>query len=264
MTQLNNNIWVDTHCHLNLDAFDPDRGAVFAAARGANVGRILIPGIDWISSIQAKDISEQQDGVFFACGVHPNTHIEVDADLIAEFETLARHERCAAIGEIGLDYYWDDSPRELQLANLRAQLDLAEALDKPVILHCRDAFDELYPIAANWSARNPKNRGVFHAFDGDAAQAALVTQANFYIGLGGAITFKNKPVRREMAQAVPLKKIVLETDAPYLTPTPYRGKRNLPSFIPLIGEFLAELRAESVDTIRAATTANAFELFGLG
>ncbi len=261
MTQLDN-IWVDTHCHLNLDAFDADCAAVIAAARDANVGRIVIPGIDLMSSIRAKDISEHQDGVFFACGVHPNINIDVDETLIAELERLAHHGRCAAIGEIGLDTYWDDCPIERQRANLRAQLDLAESLDKPVILHCREAFDELYPIAAEWSARNPKNRGVFHAFDGSAEQAALVTQANFYIGLGGAITFKNKPVRREMAQSVPLEKIVLETDAPYLTPTPYRGKRNLPSYIPLIGKFLAELRGESVETVLKTTTANARELFG--
>lgn len=263
MTQSDFKIWVDTHCHLNLDAFDADRSAVIHAAREADVGRILIPGIDLATSIQARNIAEQHDGAFFACGVHPNTNTAVDDALLAELKILARHERCAAIGEIGLDYYWDDSPRELQLANLRAQLDLAEALDKPVILHCRDAFDELYPIAANWSARNPKNRGVFHAFDGSPAEAALVTRANFFVGLGGAVTFKNKPVRREMARLVPLEKVILETDAPYLTPTPHRGKRNLPSYIPLIGAFLAELRDVSIETIRAVTTANAFELFHL-
>ena len=211
----------------------------------------------------AKEMAAQRAVISFAAGIHPNTNLAMDDALLIELERLARDENCVAIGEIGLDHYWDDCPRDRQIENLRLQLDLAERLELPVILHCRDAFETLFPIMRDWAGRNEWNRGVFHAFDGDADQARLVVEAGFYIGIGGGITFKNKPVRQEMAKSVPLERVLLETDAPYLTPVPYRGKRNEPAYIAPIGAFLADLRGVPVETIQRQTTVNVNELFAI-
>ena len=147
--------------------------------------------------------------------------------------------------------------------NFIAEADAGKGLRFPIILHCRDAFADLFPIVQQWIWRAPGNCGVFHAFDGSAEEARRITDAGFFVGLGGAITFKNKPLRREMARTVPLEKIVLETDAPYLTFVPYRGKRNQPAYVPLVGAFLAELRGLPVEDVMTRTSANAFELFRL-
>ena len=255
--------WVDTHCHLNLDAFEEDLDQVLFNARQAGVERVLIPGIDLETSERAKALAAKETGLTFACGVHPNTDAVVDDETLRALEGLARDPRCAAVGEIGLDNYWNDCPPERQRENLLRQLDLAERLQLPIILHCRDAFADLFPIVQQWIRRAPGNRGVFHAFDGSAEEARRITDAGFFVGLGGAITFKNKPIRREMARTVPLEKVVLETDAPYLTPVPYRGKRNQPAHVPLVGAFLADLRGLSVEDVMTQTSANAFELFRL-
>ena len=205
--------WVDTHCHLNLDAFEEDLDQVLFNARQAGVERVLIPGIDLGTSERAKALAAKETGLTFACGVHPNTDAVVDDETLRALEGLARDPRCAAVGEIGLDNYWNDCPPERQRENLLRQLDLAERLQLPIILHCRDAFADLFPIVQQWIRRAPGNRGVFHAFDGSAEEARRITDAGFFVGLGGAITFKNKPLRREMARTVPLEKVVLETDA---------------------------------------------------
>lgn len=255
--------WIDTHCHLNLDAFDGDRDAVIERSLEARVRRILIPGIDLETTIEAKEMAAQRAVISFAAGIHPNTNLAIDASLLTDLERMARDENCAAIGEIGLDFYWDECPKDRQEENLRIQLDLAERSDLPVILHCRDAFETLFPIMREWAGRNGRNRGVFHAFDGNADQARLVVDAGFYVGIGGAVTFKNKNDRRDMAKYVPLERILLETDAPYLTPVPFRGKRNEPAHIARIGAFLAELRGVPVAEIQRQTTANANKLFSI-
>lgn len=255
--------WIDTHCHLNFDAFEADRETVFERAINANVRHIVIPATGLETAIEAKEMAAQCAAISFSVGVHPSTNVEVTPDLLAQFTALAAEPGCVAVGEIGLDYYWDYCPKERQRANLEAQLELAETLNLPVILHCRDAFDDLWPIVRAWGLRLPENRGVFHAFDGDSAQAAEITEAGFFVGIGGAITHKNKPIRRETARTISLDRIVLETDAPYLTPVPYRGERNEPGYIPLIAEFLAELRGIPVEDVHAAAYANSLDLFGL-
>lgn len=236
---------------------------MIAAALDAGVERILIPGIDLETTNEAREMAARSAAVSFAAGIHPNTNLAIDDRALCELESCARDPNCVAIGEIGLDFYWDDCPPERQLENLRVQLALAERLGLPVILHCREAFETLFPVMREWIDRGGRNRGVFHAFDGDAAQAKLVAEAGFYVGIGGAVTFKNKTARQEMARSVPLERIVLETDAPYLTPVPFRGKRNEPAHVPRIGAFLAALRGISLEELRNRTTANAIELFAI-
>ncbi len=258
---------IDSHCHLNFDSFDHDREAVIARAAAAGVTRMVNPGVDQESSRAAIDLAARYAGVYAAVGVHPNDTANFSDDDLTWIEALAHQPKVVAIGEIGLDYHWDDSPKAAQFRALEAQLSLAARLERPVIIHNRDASDDLIGILESWARDLPpalrERPGVLHSFSAPQAIADRALAAGFSLGFTGPITFKNADDLRRVAASVPLDRILVETDAPFLTPTPHRGKRNEPAYIPLMVERLASLRVISVEEMAAATVANTERLFGL-
>lgn len=258
---------IDTHCHLNFNRFDEDRDAVVERAAQSGVKRIIIPAIDIETMHQALQLSEQYAGVFTAVGIHPNDTANFDEAMLASVKNLADHPKVVAIGEIGLDYHWDDSPKEKQFEAFKAQLALAAELELPVIIHNREASDDVMEILENWAQNLPdkiKDRpGVLHSFSAPQEIANRALASGFYLGFTGPITFKKAEDLRQIAATVPNDRILVETDAPFLTPHPYRGKRNEPAYIPYMVEMLAEIKNISVDEMGAMTTANAERLFAL-
>jgi len=258
---------IDTHCHLDFDAFDDDRDAVVARAAAAGVTRIINPAVDLDACEAALRLSAEYEGVYAAIGIHPNSTAHFSPEHMAALEDFARRPKVVAIGEIGLDYHWDESPHETQQAAFEAQLALAARLGLPVIIHNREASEDVMATLERWAAQLPENLrdrpGVLHSFSGDMAIAERALAAGFYLGFTGPITFKNAEETRRIAAAVPLDRLLVETDAPYLTPVPYRGKRNEPAYIPYMVERLAALKLITPEEMATATTQNAEKLFHL-
>ncbi|HVN56480.1 MAG TPA: TatD family hydrolase [Anaerolineaceae bacterium] len=258
----------DTHCHLDFQAYDSDRDQVISRAWEKGVKWILNPGIDLQTSRDAIRLAEMFPGVYAAVGVHPNDGLSWDAGTLQELEKLAGHPRVLAIGEIGLDYYRDRTLPKVQMKIFRTQLELAARLHLPVIVHCRQAMEDLQKILKEWCftihsrvGEEKKPFGVLHSFDGDLDEARQAIEMSFLIGVGGPVTFQNARQKQELIKALPLENIVLETDAPFLTPHPYRGQRNEPGYIPLIAEAVATLQKRPFDTVARVTTQNAARLF---
>jgi TatD DNase family protein len=255
---------IDTHCHLDFAQFDPDRDAVVERAVAAGVAVLINPGADLESSRRAVALAARCDRVFAAVGVHPHAAATVDEAALVELRRLAAHPRVVAIGEIGLDYYRDLSPRSQQRAALMMQLDLAAELALPVIIHQRDAADDLLSILRHWyGLADAPPRGVFHAFSGDLAMAQEVTGLGFYIGIAGPVTFQNARRLPDIIPRVPPDCLVVETDAPYLTPHPHRGQRNEPAHLSLVAHRVAELLGQPPEEVERQLTANARRLFRL-
>jgi TatD DNase family protein len=259
---------VDTHVHLDFDAYDPDRDAVLQRAEAVGVTRLIIPGIDHATSQNAVRLSHAHAGrVYAAVGVHPNSTADFSEADLAWMRALAAERGVVSIGEIGLDYYWDRSPKAKQAEAFERQLALAAELGLPVILHNREASDDLIPIIERWAAglsgALAQRPGVLHSVSAPFALAMRAVEAGFYLGFTGPITYKNADETRRIAAAAPLERIVVETDGPYLTPTPHRGQRNEPAYIPLMVERLAALRGLTTEAMGEATTRNAERLFGL-
>jgi len=258
---------IDTHCHINFEAYDEDRPQVIERAALAGVTLIINPGVDVESSREGVALAAQYEGIYAAVGLHPNSTADWDESQLDIFAALAGESKVVAIGEIGLDYYWDKSPKEKQFAAFEAQLALASRLELPVIIHNREASEGVIAILEKWAADLPdslKNRpGVLHSFSAPAAIAQRALDAGFYLGFTGPITYKNADDLRRIATNVPLDRIVVETDGPFLTPMPYRGKRNEPAYIPYMVERLAALKQISDEEMARATTENAERLFKL-
>ncbi|MDX2139660.1 MAG: TatD family hydrolase [Chloroflexota bacterium] len=256
---------IDTHCHLNFDAFDDDRDAVVVRAQAAGVDRIVVPAVDLPTSVAVTTLAQTQPGVYAAVGVHPNSTTNWSAEHLAAIEDYSRAPKIVAIGEIGLDYHWDYSPHAVQKIAFQAQLDLAKRLQLPVIIHNRESSEDVMAMLENWVQDLPpllKDRpGVMHSFSGDMAIAERALAAGFYLGFTGPVTYKNAVETRRIAAAVPLERLLVETDAPYLTPIPHRGKRNEPAYIPLVVERLAAVKGISTDDMARITTENAERLF---
>jgi TatD DNase family protein len=259
--------YVDTHCHLDLPQFDSDREAVIARAVEAGVWRIICPGITVDSCGDALALADRYAEVYAAVGVHPNDSGGFGSDDVAALRRLAEHPKVVAIGEIGLDYYWDRVPPEQQKAALRAQIALALELRLPVILHSRESNVDLLWEMAQWWPQIRKQRGpdailgVWHAFSGDLAAAEQAWELGLVLGLGGPVTFRNARELRALAPQFRADRVILETDAPYLAPHPHRGQRNEPAYIPLIAEALATLRDAPVGAVAGETTATAVRCF---
>lgn len=263
------NTLTDTHCHLDFEAFDGDRAEVLARAKETGVVRILVPGIDLESSAKAAILADRHSNVYAAVGVHPNSALTWDMDSRDELASLAKQKKVIAIGEIGLDYYRDRSPINVQQSVLLAQLELAASLNLPVVLHNREATDDLLDILTEWRANLVKsgtdlaNRpGVLHSYSGDFVQAERAILLSFYIGLTGPVTFKNAPELQELVGRLPLNRLLIETDAPFLTPHPFRGKRNEPAHVHLVAEKIAEIQGITTAEVCQVTTENAGRLFG--
>jgi TatD DNase family protein len=269
----------DTHCHLDFDKFDADRDEVLARAWTAGLTRILIPGITLDSSRAAVKLAESHPRLFAAVGIHPNDVDKLHVDTLERLRELAKNQKVVAIGETGLDYYWDSAPHDHQQKVLQEQLALAAELRLPVILHCREKGDaphgacaeDLIKIMEEWVNRlrvemNPlaERAGVLHSFSGSRETAQRAIQLGFYIGVTGPVTFKNAVKRQEIVAALPLERLLIETDAPYLTPHSHRGRRNEPSFVHEIADKIAQLKPLDLEEVAAITSANAARLFSWG
>jgi TatD DNase family protein len=262
-------MFIDTHCHLDFHQFDADRDDVLQRAIDAGVVAIVIPAIDLPGSRRAIELAERLPGVYAQVGVHPNDAGGFDQDTLAELRDLAAHSKVVAIGEIGLDYYWDRVAHDVQQVVFRTQLEMAADLDLPVVIHCRDAHADMRDILRKWVPGAQKRRGehailgVLHAFSGDLEMADEAFHSNIVVSLGGPVTFRNARQLRELVVQIPLDAVMLETDAPYLAPHPHRGQRNEPAYIPLIAQSLAELFQVDRSVVAQKTTALAQRVFRL-
>jgi TatD DNase family protein len=250
----------DTHCHLHFPHFDPDREAVLARARAAGVTVFLVPGTDLPSSRRAVALAQQHPDVFAAVGVHPHAAKTLRERELQELRELAGHPKVVAIGEVGLDYYRNLSPRAEQVRALEQQLALAAELGLPVIVHNREATGEVLAALRAW---RPQGRaGVLHSFSGDVPDAEAAVGLGFCVGITGPVTYRNGEQMRRVAAAVPLDRLLIETDSPYLSPQPFRGQRNEPAHVRAVAEKIAEVRGLPLAEVARASGANAAALFG--
>ncbi|HEY3341366.1 MAG TPA: TatD family hydrolase [Anaerolineae bacterium] len=253
-------MFFDTHCHLDVHEFDVDRAAVLERAAAARVTRILNPAYDIESSRRALTLAQQNDHVIAAVGIHPDNLAAMNEESLAQLWILAKQPKVVAIGEIGLDYHWNTFSHEIQHAWFVQQLNMAQQLNLPVIIHCREGYDDMLDIL---STVQPRVGILLHSFAGDIAQAERALKMGCMFGIGGPVTYKNADELRRVVAQTPLERTVLETDAPYLPPHPYRGKRNEPGFLPLTADRLAALHNMSIEEVAHTTTANAIRFFGL-
>lgn len=256
---------IDSHAHLDDPQFAADRSAVLGRAAAAGLSAIVTVGTDPRSWRATVDLLAEPAplALYAAVGLHPNSATAWDATTATTLRALARAPRIVAIGEIGLDYYRDRAPRPVQERALEAQLALAAEFGRPVVIHNRDAHDDLLAIVAPWAARLPQPAGVMHCFAGDLAFARRCLDLGFFVSFAGPLTYRNAETLRAIAAALPLDALLVETDAPYLAPVPHRGKRNEPAYVRATAEALAAVRGLPFGTVAAATAANAARLFGL-
>ena len=259
----------DTHCHLDFEWFDSDRDQIMDRAREVGLKRLLNPGITIGSSMHAIDLANKHPEVYAAVGVHPNDGQSWDDQSISKLRELASHSKVVAVGEIGLDYYRKRTPKDLQKRIFMEQLELAADLGLPVVVHCREAMGDMLEILVEWQASLEENQsdlakfpGVLHSFSGNLGETEKIRSFNFMVGLTGPVTFQNAVELQELVIRLPLNSILIETDAPFLTPHPYRGKRNEPGRVKLVAEKVAELHQEAYNTVTEITAANAANLFG--
>jgi len=256
----------DTHCHLTLPDFRLDLGEVLGRARGAGVERILVPGIDLATSRSAVALAEAEEGVYAAVGIHPHAARTYTETIERELRELADSDRVLAIGEIGLDYYRDRSPRPAQRDAFRAQLALATELGLPVVVHNRESTaDVMADLVEHAGRQRPElagRVGVLHAFSAGLDVGREAAQAGFFLGIAGPLTYPRAEERREITAALPMGRLVLETDAPFLSPHPHRGSRNEPAHTLQVAERLAALFDVSLEAVARATSTNAARLFG--
>ena len=249
----------DTHAHMDDRAFDTDRAELLNGLPGKGIGLLMNPGCSLESSRNAVALAAQYDYIYAAVGSHPDVADEVNEEVLEEYWKLCKlNPKVKAIGEIGLDYHYEDIPRELQLRAFRLQMELARELDLPVIVHERDAHEDGMNIVKN---EFPTVKGVFHCYSGSAEMARQLVDLGWYIGFTGVLTFKNARKAIETAEAIPLERIVLETDCPYMAPVPFRGKRNDPGYLYRMAEKLAEVRGLSVEEIHRITLENGKRLY---
>ncbi len=253
--------FIDTHCHLDSADFAGEVGAIVAHCRELGVENMLIPGADLADLPKAVAMAEQFSEIYFAAGIHPNEIHALDSNALNLMRELANHKKCLAVGEIGLDYHYknDSATKKAQESGFRAQLELGIALNLPIIIHTRESNDDIVRILKDYETR--LKCVVFHCFGGDMKLVDCL-KCEIYYGIGGVLSFKNAKNLHESVGRLPHESLVLETDAPYLAPTPHRGERNTPKFIPLIAQHLADNLGLSVEKIAEISTANAIRAFG--
>ena len=256
---------IDTHTHLDDTRYDGDREAMIARAREAGVGTFITIGCDLATSKAAVELADRYPFVYASIGVHPHEVRHIDDGWYDEFRRLARHPKVVAYGEIGLDYHYNHSPPTLQRQRFREQIQLARELALPVIIHTREAQEDTIAILKEEQAADVG--GVFHCFTGDAWLAKDGLDLGFHLSFSGVVTFQNATMLREIVATVPMDRILIETDCPYLTPVPHRGKRNEPAYVRLVAETIASVKSTatpvSVDEVGRLTSANACRLFRL-
>ena len=251
---------VDTHAHLQWASFDKDREKVISRAREVAVEYIVNIGFDVDGSREAIELAEKHKGLFATIGIHPHRTSQLNENVLDKLRKLAENPKVVAIGEIGLDYYRNLSPREAQKKALEAQLFLAEELKLPVVIHDREAHADTLDMLSKFKGRI---KGIMHCFSGNREMAEQCVKSDFYISFAGPVTFPNAHKLHEIAKWIDLNRILLETDSPWLAPQDMRGKRNEPAFLPFIARKIAKLKGISTDELAEATTDNAKEIFQL-
>ncbi len=259
---------VDTHCHLNFNDFDADRAQVVQRARQSGIQRILVPGIDLETSRSALELAGQIPEVFAAVGIHPNSGLMWSTGLLDEVRCMAQGAKVVAIGEIGLDYYRQPGPYDLQRSIFRQQLELAAELDLPVVIHNREASADLLEILTVWhqtlvehGSKIAGHPGVLHSYSASEQLARAAFNLDFKLGITGPLTFPKAQQLQGVVTALPLEALLLETDAPYQAPIPFRGKRNEPANVRIVAEKIAELKQAPVEVVARVTTESANQLF---
>lgn len=248
----------DTHAHLDDRAFDADREELLSQLPSNGVGLLMNPGCSLASSLAAVELAKKYDYVYAAVGSHPDAADEVSEQVLSQYrELVKKNPKVRAIGEIGLDYHYEDIPREIQQRAFRAQMALAAELNLPVIVHEREAHEDGMKIVREY----PGVTGVFHCYSGSLEMAQWLIARGWYIGFGGVLTFKNAKKALQVAANIPLERIVLETDCPYMAPEPFRGRRNDPGKLCRVAEKLAELRGKTAEEIQAVTQENGRSLY---
>jgi TatD DNase family protein len=255
-------MFIDSHTHLDDPRFDQDRENVIESLREDGIDMVINIGADKESSLSTLELARKYDNIYAVAGVHPHSASELEEDGLDWLRDIAKEKKVVAIGEIGLDFYYDNSPRDIQRKWFKAQLQLAKELGLPVVIHTRDAAKETYDILKD-AAADGKLKVLMHCYSGSAEMAVDYAKLGFYIALGGAVTFKNARVPREVASVVPLENLMIETDCPYMTPEPFRGKRNEPKYVNLVAEKIAEIKGITVEELAKATADNARSFFRL-
>jgi TatD DNase family protein len=251
----------DTHVHLNAEQYNDDLEEVIERARATGVEHMVVVGFDRPTIKKAIELAETYDFLYASVGWHPVDAIDMTDEELAWLEQLAAHPKVVALGEMGLDYYWDKSPRDVQKEVFRKQIQLARKVKLPIIIHNREATADILAILKEENAQEVG--GIMHCFSGSPETALECIKMNFYISLGGPVTFKNAKQPKKVAEAVPLDRLLIETDCPYLAPHPYRGKRNEPSYVKLVAEQIAEIKGISYEEICRITTENAKKIFDI-
>lgn len=252
-------MFIDTHVHLNADQYENDVNEVIKRALDAGVEKMVVIGFDRKTINKAMELTELYPFIYAVVGWHPVDAIDCTEEDLEWIESLAAHPKVVGIGETGLDYYWDKSPKDIQQQLFRKQIRLAQKVNLPIIIHNRDATADVVRILKEEEAE--KTGGIMHCFAGSVETARECIDLNFMISLGGPVTFKNAKTPKEVATEISLEHLLIETDAPYLTPHPYRGKRNEPAFVTLVAEEIARLKGLPVEEVANRTSANALEIF---
>ena len=251
----------DSHVHYEDEAFDADRDEILDSLTGAGIGRVVDVGSSQSTSAAALALAHRYDCIYAAAGVHPSDTPELETIGLSWLDEMAADARCAAIGEIGLDYHWDDPDRGIQRKWFRAQLEAALRLDMPVIIHSRDAAQDTYDIMKEIAGERVS--AVIHCFSYEWEMAKRFLDLGYYIGIGGVLTYKNGRKQKEIVERMPLDRLLLETDCPYLPPVPYRGERNLSLYLPLVISEMARIRGLTPGEIEEITWENACRFYRL-
>jgi TatD DNase family protein len=251
----------DTHTHLNAEQFIEDREAVIQRARDAGVSQMVVVGFDESTINGAMELAEAYDFIYAAVGWHPVDAVDMTEEHLVWLEELSAHPKVVALGEMGLDYHWDKSPKEVQKEVFRKQIQLAKKVNLPIIIHNREATQDVVDILKEEGA--DAVGGIMHCYSGSLEVAKVCAEMNFYISFGGPVTFKNAKKPKEVAAELPLDRLLIETDCPFLAPHPYRGKRNEPAYVKLVAEHMAELKGISYEELAEKTSENAKKLFKL-
>lgn len=249
----------DTHVHLNARQFEEDREATIERALAAGVNRMVVVGFDEETISLAMDIVEDYDFIYAAVGWHPVDAIDYRDEHLEWLEELCKHPKVVALGEMGLDYHWETSPKEVQAEVFREQIRLAKKINMPIIIHNREATQDVIQILQEEHAE--EIGGIMHCYSGTAEEVQPCLDLGFHVSLGGPVTFKNGQEAKKVATMIPLDKLLIETDAPFLAPHPYRGKRNEPAYVKLVAEEIAQLRDMTYEELATLTTENAKRFF---
>lgn len=255
-------MFIDTHAHLFYPNYNDDLQQVIKGAKESGVSHILVPATDLVSSAQAIDLAETYDFIYATVGIHPHDTAEWEDAIIDKLRTLANNKKVVAIGEIGLDYYYDFSPREKQLVAFEKQIELAIELKLPIVVHNRESNDDIMNSARKY--KDSELKAQYHCFAGSSKDALELIEMGHYISFPGNITFKKADNLRKVLKDIDINKLLLETDSPFLTPVPHRGKRNEPSYIKYVAEKVAEIHDISIEEVGRITSNNVNNLFGFG